>query len=111
MVCAGNSMDITVSIVEDDEGLRQTLARYVDIRGLHCVSTHGSAEEALRLLPDLKPDVVLRDIHRPKKSGIKCIAELKKEIPASKCIVLTAFEDADLIFEALTAGAMGYLLK
>lgn len=105
------SMDITVSIVEDDDGLRETLARYVTTRGFRCVSTHGSAEEALRRLPSIQPAVVLMDINLPRKSGIECVAELKQSSPAIKCIILTAFEDNDLIFQALAAGALGYLLK
>jgi DNA-binding NarL/FixJ family response regulator len=110
MVEARN-MDITVSIVEDDDALRETLARYVNTRGFRCLSTHGSAEEALRELPALKPAVVLMDINLPRKTGIECVAELKRLTPGSKCIILTAFEDAELIFQALTAGALGYLLK
>jgi DNA-binding NarL/FixJ family response regulator len=105
------SMEITVSIVEDDAALRETLARYVDTRGFRCVSTHGSAEEALRELPRIKPGVVLMDINLPHKSGIECVGELKALLPATKCIMLTAFEDGDLIFQALAAGALGYLLK
>jgi len=104
-------MDITVSVVEDDDALRETLARYVDTRGFRCVSTHGSAEDALQELPRVKPAVVLMDINLPRKSGIECVGELKKLTPASKCIILTAFEDTELIFQALTAGALGYLLK
>jgi DNA-binding NarL/FixJ family response regulator len=104
-------MDITVSIVEDNDALRETLARYVNTRGFRCVSTHGSAEEALRDLPRAKPHVVLMDINLPRKNGIECVAELKALAPASKCIMLTAFEDAELIFQALAAGALGYLLK
>src|SRR6185436_19117814 len=104
-------MDIAVSIVEDDAALRETLARYVNTRGFRCVSTHGSAEDALRELPRAQPAVVLMDINLPRKNGIQCVAELKALAPASKCIILTAFEDADLIFQALAAGALGYLLK
>ena len=104
-------MEITVSIVEDDDGLRETLARYVTTRGFRCISTHGSAEQALREIPMVKPAVVLMDINLPRKSGIECVAELKQTAPASKCIILTAFEDTELIFQALAAGALGYLLK
>ena len=110
MVEARN-MDITVSIVEDDDALRETLARYVNTRGFRCLSAHGNAEEALREVPKFKPAVVLMDINLPRKSGIECVAELKKLTPASKCIILTSFEDTELIFHALAAGALGYLLK
>jgi len=111
MASARTSPDITVAIVEDDAALRETLARYVDTQGFRCVSTYGSAEDALRELPKFSPDVVLMDINLPRKNGIQCVGELKGLAPASKCIILTAFEDADLIFQALTAGALGYLLK
>jgi len=104
-------MEITVSIVEDDVALRETLARYVTTSGYRCLSTHGSTEDALREVPAVKPDVILVDINLPGKNGIECVAELKSSAPASKCIMLTAFEDADLIFQALSAGALGYLLK
>jgi DNA-binding NarL/FixJ family response regulator len=104
-------MEITVSIVEDDEGLRQTLASYLNTPGFRCLSTHGSTEEALIALPELRPDVILMDINLPARSGIECVAGLKSSIPASKSIILTAFEETDLIFQALSAGALGYLLK
>jgi DNA-binding NarL/FixJ family response regulator len=104
-------MDIAVSIVEDDAALRETLARYVTTRGFRCVSTHGSAEDALRSLPEVAPDVVLMDINLPGKNGIDCVRELKSALPATKFLMLTAFEDGKLIFQALSAGALGYLLK
>ena len=111
MVQTRSDMDITVSIVEDDDALRETLKSYLNTRGFRCLSTHGSAEEALRELPSVKPAVVLMDINLPRKNGIDCVSELKPLMPSSKCIILTAFEDADLIFQALAAGALGYLLK
>jgi DNA-binding NarL/FixJ family response regulator len=104
-------MTIRVSIVEDDQALRHTLARYLDTPGFQCASTFGSAEEAILKLPADKPDVILMDINLGRKTGIECVAELKRLLPTSKCIMLTAFEDTDLIFQALTAGALGYLLK
>lgn len=104
-------MDITVSLVEDDTALRQTLVRYLDTPGFRCLSSHGSAEEAIPALARLKPDVILMDINLPRRNGIDCVAELKTLVPASRCIMLTAFEEADLIFQALAAGALGYLLK
>lgn len=103
--------DITVSIVEDDEALRQTLARYLNSRGFSCLSVHANAEDALLRLPQVKPDVILMDINLPGRNGIECVAGLKSVLPASKCIMLTAFEDTDLIFRALAAGALGYMLK
>jgi DNA-binding NarL/FixJ family response regulator len=104
-------MDITVSLVEDDEALRQTLVQYLDTPGFLCLSSHGSAEEAIPALARLKPNVILMDINLPRRNGIECVAELKTLVPASRCIMLTAFEENDLIFQALAAGALGYLLK
>ena len=104
-------MEITVSIVEDDEPLRSTLAQYLNTPGYRCVSTHGTAEDALASLGATRPSVVLMDISLPGSSGIECVAELKTILPASKCIMLTAFGENELIFKALAAGAMGYLLK
>lgn len=104
-------MDITVSLVEDDEALRQTLVQYLDTPGFLCLSSHGSAEEAIPTLARLKPNVILMDINLPRRNGIECVAELKTLVPASRCIMLTAFEENDLIFQALAAGALGYLLK
>lgn len=104
-------MDITVSLVEDDAALRQTLVQYLDTPGFLCLSSHGSAEEAIPALARLKPNVILMDINLPRRNGIECVAELKTLVPASRCIMLTAFEENDLIFQALAAGALGYLLK
>ena len=111
MVRAGTDLEITVSIVEDDDALRQTLSRYVNTKGFRCVSSYGTAEEALLDLPRVNPDVVLMDINLPRKNGIQCVGELRALAPRTKCIMLTAFEDADLIFQALSAGAIGYMLK
>ena len=104
-------MDITVSLVEDDAALRQTLVQYLNTPGFLCLSSHGSAEEAIPALARLKPNVILMDINLPRRNGIECVAELKTLVPASRCIMLTAFEETDLIFQALAAGALGYLLK
>src|SRR3954468_5568781 len=98
VVRAGTDLEITVSIVEDDAALRQTLSRYVNTKGFRCVSSYGSAEEALLDLPRVNPQVVLMDINLPRKNGIQCVGELKGLVPTTKCIMLTAFEDADLIF-------------
>src|SRR5438045_2077780 len=101
VVRPGIEPEITVSIVEDDDALRQTLSRYVNTKGFRCVSTYGTAEEALLDLPRVNPNVVLMDINLPRKNGIQCVGELRALAPTTKCIMLTAFEDADLIFQAL----------
>src|SRR6059058_3042549 len=72
-------------------------------RGFRCLGAHRSAEAALKLLPDEKPDVVLMDIHLPRLSGIDCVRKLKALGPNLLVLMLTAYEDDDLIFQALKA--------
>lgn len=105
-------MSIRVAIVEDDPEVRDGLAwLFRSSPGFECVAVCRSGEEALRTLPRLGPDVVLLDIHLPGKSGIDCLPLLKTHCPATQVTMLTVFEDDDLIFRSLEAGATGYLLK
>jgi len=105
-------MSISVSIVEDDRRLRESLAILIDGTGeLQCVSTHRSGEEALRHLPAKKPHVVLMDINMPGMSGIDCVRKIKAVLPETQILMLTVCEDSEQIFQSLTAGASGYLLK
>ena len=105
-------MPIAVSIVEDNEKLRGTLARVINrADGFTCASQHGSAEEALKDLPQVKPDVVLMDINLPGSNGVECVRQLKPLLPKTQVIMLTVYEDTENIFNALAAGASGYLLK
>jgi DNA-binding NarL/FixJ family response regulator len=105
-------MPITVSIVEDQEQLRNTLSRVINrADGFECVSTYGSAEEALEDLPKKMPNVVLMDINLPGINGVECARKLKQAAPGIQIIMLTVYEDTDNIFNALAAGASGYLLK
>jgi DNA-binding NarL/FixJ family response regulator len=107
------SAPITVSLVDDDPVLRKNLAELLERSGaIRCVSSHASGEEALRLLPRHGASVVLMDLHMPGgKSGLDCIAQLKALHPAMCIVVLTTYDDSDSIFDALRAGASGYLLK
>ncbi|MDE3100200.1 MAG: response regulator transcription factor [Verrucomicrobiota bacterium] len=105
-------MPISVSIVEDNEKLRGTLARVLNrADGFHCISQHGTAEEALKELPGLKPEVVLMDINLPGINGVECVRRLKPLLPQSQVMMLTVYEDTENIFNALAAGASGYMLK
>jgi DNA-binding NarL/FixJ family response regulator len=105
-------MAITVSIVEDNDQLRGTLARVLDRSdGFKCSSTYPSAEEALKDLPKVTPDVVLMDINLPGMNGVECVRQLKTVLPKIQVIMLTVYEDTDNIFNALAVGAAGYLLK
>ncbi|MBI2927687.1 MAG: response regulator transcription factor [Verrucomicrobia bacterium] len=103
---------IKVSLIEDDAGVRERYARLIDAAGdMRCVSQHPNGAHALHHLPAGAPDVVLVDIRMPQLSGIECVRQLKALLPRLLPVMLTQFGDADLIFESLKAGAVGYLLK
>ena len=105
-------MATTISIVEDNDKLRATLAKVIDrAPGFQCVSHYGTAEEALVNLPVVKPNVVLMDINLPGMNGVECVRKLKTIIPETQVMMLTVYEDTDNIFNALAAGASGYMLK
>ena len=103
---------ITVSIIEDNSGLRESLQALLSgFSRFKCLSIHPNAEHALRYLPEAPPNVALVDINLPKMSGIECVRHLKPECKSTQFLMLTVYEDTDLIFESLKAGASGYLLK
>jgi DNA-binding NarL/FixJ family response regulator len=105
-------MPITVSIVEDNEQLRGTLVRVIGrAEGFKCLSQYGDAESALESLPKERPEVVLMDINLPGMNGVECVRKLKPLAPQTQIVMLTVYEDTDNIFNALAAGAAGYLLK
>ena len=105
-------MPIKVSIVEDDADVRNSLAILLNgSEGFVCVSSHRTAEEALEQIPAKGAQVVLMDINLPRQSGIECVRQLKGRLPKLQILMLTMYEDTDLIFNSLTAGASGYLLK
>jgi DNA-binding NarL/FixJ family response regulator len=105
-------MTIKLSIVEDDAEARNLLASLVNRSpGFQCVSCYGNAESAIAALPGLKPDVVLMDINLPGQSGVECVRQLKPQMPTTQFLMLTVYEDANHIFQALAAGATGYLIK
>src|SRR5882757_4315704 len=105
-------MKITVSIVEDDGEARKLLVGWIKrAEGFQFLSDHSSAETALVVLPEEKPTVVLMDINLPGINGVECVRRMKPMLPATQFVMLTVYEDADHIFNALSAGATGYLLK
>ncbi len=105
-------MPITVSIVEDSEPVRNTLTKLIDrTEEFRCVSQYANAEAALEGLPKDKPEVVIMDINLPGMNGVECVRQLKAKLPEVQVMMLTAYEDTENIFNALAAGASGYLLK
>lgn len=102
----------TIAIVEDNPGLGTSLRRIVErTPDCKCAGVWRSGEEALAKVPAFRPDVVLMDIHMPGISGIETTARLKAELPELLVIMVTVYTDHDKIFDALKAGACGYLLK
>jgi DNA-binding NarL/FixJ family response regulator len=105
-------MKIKVSIVEDNAGTRENLMRVLQAAPeLTCLHGYPDAETAIREIPNHVPDVVLMDIRLPGMSGIGCVAKLKEKLPDLVVLMLTTYEESELIFDSLRAGATGYLLK
>ena len=104
---------IRVCIVDDVRELRNALEEIVSSAdGYKCIGTMSNGGEALAKLPILKPDVVLMDINLGSgESGIDCVRELKPVMPATNFMMCTVYEDDEKIFQALSAGASGYILK
>ncbi len=105
-------MIITVSIVEDNAGTREGLVKlFNQAERFACRRSYGTGEEAVREMPGDAPGVALVDINLPGMSGIECVRQLKLRCPKLQVLMLTTYEESDLIFDSLRAGANGYLLK
>ena len=103
---------IRVAVVEDKAPLRQQYERLLnEAEGFTCCGAFADAESALAGVTQAAPEVVLMDIQLPKMSGVECVARLKATTPGVNVIMLTAYDDSELIFRALQNGAGGYLLK
>ncbi len=105
--------DISVCIVDDNRDLRNALEEIIDMSdGFKCIGTIGTAQEAISQIPILKPDVVLMDINLGSdETGIDCVKALKHKVPGTNFMMCTVYEENEKIFQALTAGASGYILK
>jgi len=105
--------EIAVCIVDDNRELRNALEEIISMsQGYICTGTMGTAEDAIRQLPLLQPDVVLMDINLGgPESGIDVVRTLKPRIPGTNFMMCTVYEEDEKIFEALSAGASGYILK
>ena len=105
-------MSAKILIVDDQslfrEGLRTLLSVQPDFE---VVGEAGNGEEALRAAVKLQPNIILMDLRMPVMDGVTATARIRETLPASKVIVLTTFDDDELVFDGLRAGAVGYLLK
>lgn len=106
-------MPIRTAVIEDAASFARTLVKYIEYSdsGVECVGVFPDAERALEQLPKNPPDVAVVDINLPRMSGIELVARLREICPKILCLILTTYEDSILIFDALKAGASGYLLK
>ncbi len=103
---------IKVGIVEDNKTMREGFETLLNrTPGFQCVCTCDTVAEGLRKIPKAAPDVVLMDIQLPDGTGVECTAKLKVLLPAMQIVIVTVYEDSERIFQALRAGACGYLLK
>ena len=106
------SVSISIAIVEDDVPAREIIAGWIrDANGFSLAGEYDDAETAVADLPQKKPNVVLFDINLPGMNGIECVRKLKPKLPDTQFLMVTVYEDANHIFDALAVGASGYLLK
>lgn len=105
-------MKIRLVIVEDLDEVREGLKNYLgQLAEFELLGEFSNAEEAMPVITALRPDIVIMDIHLPGMSGIECIRQLRPESPDTQFMMFTVYENDDKVFEALQAGASGYLLK
>ncbi|HMK39555.1 MAG TPA: response regulator transcription factor [Bacteroidota bacterium] len=105
-------MRIRVAVVEDNAELREGLARLIDGgSSTACAGVYGRCDELLAVLPVVRPDVVVMDIGLPGMSGIEGVSKIKSLAPETEIVMVTVYEDEENIFQAIRAGASGYLLK
>lgn len=103
---------ITVTIIEDDQEIRDSLSYLINATdGYECISRYESCEDAIKKVSDELPDVILMDISLPGMSGIHGTKLIKEKHPDIDIIVLTIHENDKFVFDALCAGATGYLVK
>jgi len=108
----GAKRKLKIALVEDQPKVRESWIKLINsFPDFACICACATGEEALRMIPQEEPDVVLMDIFLPRMSGIECTVRLKELLPQTQIVILTAMDDQELVFLALEAGADGYLLK
>lgn len=108
----GKAGALRIAVVEDDKRMRAILCKWIESIDLFaCVGSFGDGISAVESLPGCRPQIVLMDINLPGFSGVECVRRLKDQMPDTQFVMLTVYEDSEHIFDALEAGAVGYLLK
>ena len=103
---------ISISIVEDMAEVRNSLEKLIQQEsGMLLLSSSSNAEEEMPLLLESQPEIVIMDINMPGISGIDCIRQIKDDCPHTQFMIFTIYENDEKVFDALAAGASGYLLK
>lgn len=103
---------IRVAVVEDDSRLRRTFTDILDFAAdCECVGVFATAAQAVERIPPLAPDVILMDVNLPDSSGVECVAALSPQLPDTQILMVTVYQDPETTFDALAAGAHGYLVK
>ena len=104
-------MTIRLMLVDDHKMLRQSLRRSLEDEGFYVVGEAGDGDEAVRLVPAAKPDVILMDVSMPDMDGVEATRRILQSDPSKRIVMLTMHADKDLIDAAIKAGAVGYLTK
>jgi DNA-binding NarL/FixJ family response regulator len=105
-------MPISIIIVEDLDEVRDGLGNFLSLDpDLEVISTYKTADLAAQGIIGLQPEVVIMDINLPGTNGIDCIRQIRSQVPATQFMMFTVYENDEKVFEALQAGASGYLLK
>jgi two-component system, NarL family, response regulator DevR len=104
-------MAIRVFLLDDHEVVRRGVRELLEEAGLDVVGEASTAEEAIRRIPPTKPDVAVLDVRLPDGSGVEVCREVRDLVPGLACLILTSYSDDEALFEAIMAGASGYVLK
>lgn len=103
---------VKIALVDDSEAYRVEAGALLRSQaGFHLVAACANGREAIRSLPHLNPDVVLVDLNLPDMSGVEVVRELHRELPETRLLILTIDHDGRRLIQALSAGAVGYLVK
>ena len=107
----GTDPPIRLMLADDHTMLREAVRRAMENAGLEVVGEAGDGEEAVRLAAEVLPDVILMDVSMPVLDGVEATRQIHRAVPDAHIVMLTMHADADVITRALSAGAIGYLVK